>query len=111
VTLRSKVEEVLDIDVIDYTFIVNFDTVTTLVDLVGGVEVDIKRSMHWDDSADGTSIHFEPGVQTLNGEEALNYARFRRDNRGGNYDSSDFDRGLRQQEVISAIVDELSSWS
>src|SRR5690625_5219257 len=110
VTLRSKVEEVLDIDVIDYTFIVNFDTVTTLVDLVGGVEIDVKRSMHWDDYADGTSIHFEPGLQTLNGEQALNYARFRMDNRGSRYDSSDFERGLRQQEIISAIADELISW-
>ena len=111
VTLREKVEDILDIEEISYTFIVNFNTVTELVDLVGGVEINVERSMHYDDSADGTSIHLEPGLQTLNGEQALNYARFRKDNRGANYASSDFDRGLRQQKVITALVDKLSSWS
>ncbi len=110
VVLRETVEGYLDIP-IDYTFLVNFQTVTELVDAVGGIEVDVQRMMVWEDSADGTAIYFEPGVQDVNGQQALNYARFRKDSRGEQYDSSDLDRNRRQQEVITKLVDKVVSWN
>ncbi|GIQ68955.1 LytR family transcriptional regulator [Xylanibacillus composti] len=110
VVLRETVEEYLDIS-IDHTFLVHFQTVTELVDAVGGIEIDVKRTMVWDDGADGTSIYFEPGVQHVNGEQALHYARFRMDSRGERYHSNDFERNERQQEVISRIVDKVVSWN
>lgn len=109
VMLRETVEEYLDIP-IEHTFLVQFQTVTELVDAVGGIDVDVKRLMMWADSVDGTSIHFNPGMQHLNGQQALDYARFRRDSRGDAYNASDLERGKRQQEVISRIVDKAVSW-
>jgi len=53
----------------------------------------------------------QPKLQVLNGETALQYARFRKDNRGEAYHSNDFERGLRQQKVIQALVDKMTSWN
>lgn len=108
--LREAIEHYLDID-IEYTFLVNFQTVTSLVDEVGGIEIMVDRSMEYDDPTDNTHIHLQKGLQVLNGEDALNFARFREDNRGVEYFSNDFERGIRQQQVIMALANELSSWS
>jgi LCP family protein required for cell wall assembly len=110
VVLRETVEKFMDID-IDYTFLVNFQTVTSLVDEIGGIEIDVDRSMEYDDPTDNTHIHLEKGLQKLNGEDALNFSRFREDNRGPDFFSNDFERGIRQQQVIMALASELSSWS
>lgn len=110
VVLRETIEKYLDID-IEHTFLINFDTVTSLVDAVGGIEIDVDRSMQYSDPTDNTHIYLEKGLQTLNGQDALNYARFRQDNRGTQYDSSDFERGFRQQQVIMSLANELASWS
>lgn len=102
---RNKVEELLEIKV-DHTVLVNFDTVISLVDEVGGIEIDVKRSMKYRP----TNLYLEPGLQILKGEDALGYARFREDDRGTRYYASDFERGKQQQEVIKALADEIQSW-
>jgi LCP family protein required for cell wall assembly len=109
VHLREQVEDFLDIK-IKYSFLIHFETLVQLVDAVGGIEIEVKRSMQYDDPTDGTHIYFEPGLQKMDGQQALNYARFRQDNRGPKYYSNDFERGERQQEVIAALADKLSSW-
>src|SRR5690606_34608546 len=50
-------------------------------------------------------------LQVLDGRNALNYSRHRLDDRGVQYESSDFDRGRRQQEVITALVKKIASWN
>lgn len=102
---RNKIEELLDIE-IDHTMLVNFNTVISLVDEVGGIEIDVKRSMKYK----ATNLYLEPGLQLLNGEDALGYARFREDDRGSRYFASDFERGKHQQEVVTALADEILSW-
>lgn len=110
VVLRETVEEYLDIH-IDYTFLINFQTVVSLVDFVGGIEIDVEREMYWEDSADGTYIHLEKGLQLLDGQQALDYARFRKDSRGEAYDSNDFERGARQQKIMVTLLEKLNSWN
>ncbi|MEX1030023.1 MAG: LCP family protein [Paenibacillaceae bacterium] len=109
VALRETFEDFLHISV-DHTFLVNFETVVGLVDEVGGIEINVDRSMQYTAEFDGTHIDLQKGLQILDGRNALNYARHRLDDRGVNYESSDFDRGRRQQEVISALVKKMSSW-
>ena len=110
VHLRQQVENMLDIK-IKHSFLIHFETLIQLVDAVGGIDIDVKRSMQYDDPTDDTHIYFEPGPQKMDGRQALNYARFRMDNRGPQYTASDFDRAARQQEVIVALADKLASWS
>lgn len=95
----------MEID-IDYMVLANFSTVTSLVDEVGGIEIDVKRSMKYR----ATNLYLEPGLQVLNGENALGYARFREDDRGNRYYASDFERGQHQQEVVKALAEKILSW-
>lgn len=107
--LRKTMERHLGVP-ISHSFLVHFDSVIALVDKVGGIEVNVDRSMQYTDAFDGTSIHLEPGLQTLDGENALHYMRHRMDDRGPAYESSDFDRARRQQEVIAALVAKIADW-
>jgi polyisoprenyl-teichoic acid--peptidoglycan teichoic acid transferase len=108
--LRESVERHLGVK-IKYSYLINFDTVVELVDAVGGIEINVDRSMRYENKSDGTNIRLDKGLQILDGQNALNYSRHREDDRGPNYESSDFDRGRRQQEVISAMVKKIASWN
>ncbi len=93
---------------IKYAASINFQGFSDVVDAVGGVGVNVDIRMKYIDKADGTNIDLEPGFQTLDGDKALDFVRYRKSNRGGQ-ESSDFDRGRRQSEVIGAILDKLIS--
>ena len=86
---------------IDYYAMVDFEIFTTIVDEIGGIEVEVtekeSRYSKWAKN-DGKLIPLEAGESVhLNGEEALWYSRMR------SLDS-DFMRTKRQRKVISAIV-------
>ena len=74
-----------------------------LVDLLGGVEVFVPRAMSYTDTAQKLKINLAPGWQTLNGEQAEQFARFRNDGLG------DIGRIQRQQSLIQAIRNRLAS--
>ena len=95
-TTKRTVEQLLGIE-INYTFKVGFDTVTKLVDTLGGVDVTV---------APGYAVHNEyinvkEGVNHLYGEEALEYARERYA-----YVEGDRQRTKNQQQVLMGIVKE-----
>ncbi len=94
----DTVENLLEIP-IDYWVRVNFDSFIDVVDALDGVEVDVPYEFTEQDSHDRpNAIHLYPGVQELNGEQALALSRTRKlDN--------DIERGKRQQDVLKAIVD------
>ena len=74
-----------------------------LVDLLGGVEVFVPRAMSYTDSAQKLKINLAQGWQTLNGEQAEQFARFRNDGLG------DIGRIQRQQSLIQVIRNRLTS--
>ncbi|MEM7713421.1 MAG: LCP family protein [Cyanobacteria bacterium P01_A01_bin.68] len=74
-----------------------------LVDQLGGVEVFVPKPMRYKDSAQRLSINLVGGWQTLNGEQAQQYVRFRE---GG---SGDLERVQRQQTMLLALRERL--WS
>jgi LCP family protein required for cell wall assembly len=82
----------------------DFAAFTELVDAVGGIAVDVDRTIVDDayPTEDGgvISIRFDSGVQYLDGERALQYARTR-------HADDDYHRGERQQQVVSALVGRL----
>jgi LCP family protein required for cell wall assembly len=96
---------------IDYYVRVNFKAFEELVDLVGGVTVDVPKDFT-DYTFPGPNnsyrvVSFKAGEQTLNGEWALIYSRSRH---GGNGEGSDFARARRQQQVLTALKDKLLSF-
>ena len=78
---------------IDYYASVNMDGFQALVDQVGGVTI---CNQH-DIADDQMGFYLSPGLHTLNGADALRYARSRH-GRGG-----DFARARRQQQLLTAI--------
>ncbi|MRX72174.1 LytR family transcriptional regulator [Bacillus lacus] len=99
----ETVEDLLEIP-IDYYATVGFDGFKEIVDELNGVEVDVPFDF-WEKSDEtGKRIYFSEGPKTMNGEEALAYARMRkRDPRG------DFGRNERQKQIISAAIDKAIS--
>jgi len=93
----ETIENLLEIPV-DYYVKVNFEAFIDVVDSLGGITVDVPFEFKEQNSKDQKgAIHLYPGVQELNGEEALALARTRKlDN--------DIERGKRQQEIIKAVV-------
>ncbi|NJL87040.1 MAG: LCP family protein [Leptolyngbyaceae cyanobacterium SM1_1_3] len=74
-----------------------------IVDLVGGVEVFVPKPMYYEDRTQDLVIDLEPGWQTLNGDQAEQFARFRQDAYG------DIGRVQRQQTLIKALRSRLTS--
>ncbi|MEM8612868.1 MAG: LCP family protein, partial [Cyanobacteria bacterium P01_H01_bin.105] len=72
-----------------------------IVDLVGGVEVFVPKPMQYEDKTQGLVIDLDSGWQTLNGDEAEQFARFRQDNLG------DIGRVQRQQILLKALRDRM----
>ena len=95
-TTKRTVEQLLGIE-INYTFKVGFDTVTDLVNALGGVDVTVAPGYAYSNSA----ITIHEGVNHLNGTQALEYARERYA-----YTEGDRQRTKNQQQVLMGIVNE-----
>ncbi|GAB6109348.1 LCP family protein [Fusibacter bizertensis] len=90
---------------IDYYVAVKYDAVKEIVDLLGGVEVDVPFRMKYDDPYSIPPLHidFQPGVQTINGDQAMAYLRFRK-NTDGSHSGGDIKRMERQQDFIKSAA-------
>jgi len=93
---------------IDYAVKINFQGFSDVVDALGGIEVYVDQDMKYTDVAGNTYIDLKKGQQTLNGDQALDFIRYRQSN-GGTRESSDLERNRRQSEVIGALTDRLLS--
>jgi len=82
---------------IDYFIKIKPAAVTDLVDLLGGVYLDVEEDMHYVDRAQGLVINLKKGFQKLSGKEAHDYLRYRDKFRG------DIGRIERQQKFFKAL--------
>jgi LCP family protein required for cell wall assembly len=82
---------------------VTTDAFRELVDLIGGVEVYVPERMSYVDNTQNLHIDLEQGWQTLNGNQAEQFARFRHDQRG------DIGRVQRQQTLLKALRQRLQN--
>lgn len=102
---------------IHYAVVVDFSGFIRIIDVLGGIEVNVERSFvdekypisgKENDECDGDkeyrcryeTIEFDKGTQQMNGEMALKFARSR--NAEGD-EGTDFARAARQEKVIEAI--------
>lgn len=84
---------------VHHTIEVSFDTFSTIIDYLGGVEVELTEAeAKYLTNEVGYIGEMEPGYQTLDGWEALAYARLRGiDN--------DRQRSARQRNVITSLLE------
>ncbi|MGG7142574.1 LCP family protein [Clostridium nigeriense] len=105
--LMNTIEENFNIH-LDKYIIVNFWGFESIIDEIGGIEADIK-DYEIDEInkyiGESTGVNSPPitetGLQTLNGQQALSYARIRYVGNGG------FERGERQNKVLLQVATKL----
>lgn len=108
---------------LQYALVLDFSGFRKIIDLVGGVEINVPKSFtdtqypvpgKETDECDNDPLfacryeplHFDSGLQVMDGERALKYVRSR--HAEGN-EGSDFARGRRQQEMLLALKSKLLS--
>ena len=99
---KEQIEEISNLE-IQYYIKIDFDGFEKIIDELGGIEIDVPEAIYDPYYPIAGSIYTETfsvskGLQYMDGEDALKYARSRKT-------SSDFDRSKRQQLIIHAIKD------
>ena len=108
--LAETIENNFEIDIQNYA-VVDFYSFMDIVDALGGVEVDVRSSeikelnkfinetYSFNNNANKGSIQYinSPGIQRLNGYQALSYARIRKND-------STQERDRRQRAVIEGLM-------
>lgn len=102
--VAEKLEEVTGLK-IDYYVTLNFKGFREIVDLVGGVEVDVPMDMDYDDPVQKLHIHLKKGKQILDGEKAEEFVRYRKGNhKGEGYEDGDIGRIEAQQLFLKEFI-------
>lgn len=96
---------------IDYYITVDMKAFKALVNAVDGIDFDVPIDMDYDDPTQNLSIHYTAGMQHLNGQQALEVARFRKNNDGSGYPDSDISRIATQQKLLTVMAKKVLSWS
>ncbi|MCW2973823.1 MAG: cell envelope-related transcriptional attenuator [Thermoleophilia bacterium] len=92
---------------INHVVEIDFDGFREVVDSVGGVTIDNPSYLSSNEPFDGQDWVFRKGEITLNGRNALAYARMRKTDQPK--ESDDRRRALRQQRVIDALTSKIAS--
>lgn len=97
--LMKTVRDFTNLDV-DYYVRVDYGAVKALVNAIGGVDVEITQKMKYHDTTKGMELHidFEPGMQRLDGDDAIRFLRFR------SYKRGDEDRVVAQQYFLTQMI-------
>ncbi len=99
---KSTVENLLGTEM-KYYVLIDIHTFERLIDLIGGIDIDVEKRMYYEDPWDddgGLVIDFQPGEQHMDGKKAINYVRYR-DGEG------DIGRIGRQQKFMKAVLAKL----
>jgi len=97
---RKTVEQLTGIK-IDNVFVFSIQAVIDLFDQLGSIKIYVPKKMSYHDRKADLHIEIEPGLQTLNGSNLLNFLRYRSADRG------DIGRIQRQQVFFRAAIKKL----
>ena len=96
--LLLRVSEIIGFTPDGY-IVVDLGIFRQLVDLMGGVTFDVPVDMHYSDPTQGLNIDLQAGRQHLNGEQAMQVARFR-----SGYATADLGRIEVQRSLVSSAL-------
>ena len=106
--LQAVVSDLMGIP-IDYYITVDIDVFKDLVNAVNGVDFYVPCDMNYDDPTQDLYIHYTEGMHHLNGQQALEVVRFRKNNDGSGY--SDTGRAQTQRDLLLAVAKKVLSWN
>jgi LCP family protein required for cell wall assembly len=98
----KTLEQLTGVDINHYLE-VGFDAFRDITDSLGGVYVDVDQR-YYNDNPNFELIKLAPGYQLLNGDDALDYVRYRHDL------NLDFGRMERQQTFLTAMREQAMGW-
>lgn len=108
-TLMKTIQQNFGITVDGYV-LVNFDSFEAVIDALGGIDITLAEdevrylnSTNYISNYSNRNLHV--GVNHMNGNQALGYARIRYVQKDGQY--GDFARTLRHRTVMTAIYDKM----
>ena len=102
-TMKNEVRSVTGLYT-DFFATITFDAFKEIVDALGGVRIDVPIDMNYHDPIQGLRIELKAGKQRLNGERAMMFMRFRKNDDGTGYPMGDIDRNKAQAEFYSAVM-------
>jgi LCP family protein required for cell wall assembly len=94
--MRDAAEGILGLE-IPYYVLIDMQGFAQLIDALGGVEIDVTERVGLAINGVEATQFIEPGLQRMDGQTALWYARSR-------YNTTDYDRMERQRQVQEAIL-------
>jgi LCP family protein required for cell wall assembly len=108
----ATVNEFLGTNAVHY-LVLNIDATKKMVDALGGVDVDVEHEMHYHDNWGHLSIDLKPGLQHLDGDNAVGFARYRHPDAGKKPTVEDGDdrRMYRQHVLLRAMVDKAKNFA
>lgn len=83
---------------IDYYALINMNGFIEMINAIGGIDINVEKEMQFYDRITHQYVRIKPGMRHLDGNETINYARFRGDGEG------DFGRNRRQRQVLVEII-------
>lgn len=115
--LEQRIQDVSDMFgiPIDGYVKVDINGFIALVDYLDGVDVDIPLDMNYDDPVQNLHIHFTKGTHHLDGQGAMEAARYRHDNSDSpNYNANqwytDIQRNEMQQQILVKLARKVLAW-
>jgi LCP family protein required for cell wall assembly len=90
----------------DHYLVLNIDATKKMVDALGGVDLTVEHPMHYDDNWGHLHVDLQPGLQHLDGEQAVGFARYRHGDPGARPSPEDGDerRMYRQHVLLRAMI-------
>lgn len=102
--LTDVIKEKFDINVDQYVKLES-EGLRQIVDLFGGVDIDVPYNMYYDDPAQNLSIHLNKGMQHLDGKMAEHFVRYKAHKFKNEVITDDFEkRNNNQAEFIKALI-------
>jgi len=99
------VSEFLNLE-IDYYVKVDYKAVINIVDAIGNVTIDVPRRMKYDDPTANPPLHIniKKGIQELDGKNAHDFLRWRKNNDNTGYPDGDVGRIKSQQMFLTEMI-------
>jgi len=101
--LKKEIKMAYGIDIHKYVT-VDLEGFRQIVDLLGGVEVNVPIYMDYDDPEQNLHIHIKAGTQVLNGKQAEGFVRYRKSN-----DGVDYPREKSQKAFLTAMFKKVAT--
>ena len=101
--LQEVVSDLLGIP-LDFYVEIDLNGFVELVDAVGGVDFDVPIEMYYNDPTQGLNIFYQPGMQHLTGQQAMEVCRFRHNADGTGYPLGDIQRSETTRNMMITVA-------